>query len=383
MKKIIRASTVPVSLDTFCRGTLAELNKDYEVVALSSPGAILDKVGEREGVRTVGVKMSRRWDVIGDIVALFKLIMIFRKERPDMVHSMTPKAGLLCMTAARIAKVPVRLHTFTGLVFPSSQGLKRKILRFTDKLTCRFATHINPEGEGVMMEMMDARLTRKPLKVLGNGNVRGIDLDHYYKSLAIEEEGRLLRIRLGIKYNEFVFILIGRLVGDKGINELISAFDRLRNIYPDIHLILVGQAENELDPLKSKTYARMNTIRNLYVPGFQNDVRPWLAMADALVFPSYREGFPNVVIEAGAMGLPSIVSDISGSREIIHDGENGLIIPPKDEKALYKAMKRFVENPLLVRRLAMHARDMVASRYEQGFVRKCLKDYYKKILVSK
>lgn len=117
------------------------------------------------------------------------------------------------------------------------------------------------------------------------------------------------------------------------------------------------------------------------MPGFQEDVRPWLAMADALVFPSYREGFPNVVIEAGAMGLASIVSDISGSREIIHEGENGLIIPPKDEDALYQAMKRFVENPLLVRRLASHARDMVASRYEQGFVRKCLKDYYKKILV--
>lgn len=381
MKKIIRAATVPVSLDIFCRGTLAELSKDYEVVALSSPGAILDKVGEREGVRTVGVKMSRRWDVMCDIVALFKLIKIFRKERPDMVHSMTPKAGLLCMMAARIAKVPVRMHTFTGLIFPSSQGIKRRILRFSDELTCRFATHINPEGEGVMMEMMDARLTRKPLKVLGNGNVRGIDLDHYYRSLAMEEEGRLLRIRLGIKYNEFVFILVGRLVGDKGINELISAFDRLRNIYPDIHLILVGQAENEFDPLKSKTYARMNTIHNLYVPGFQNDVRPWFAMADALVFPSYREGFPNVVIEAGAMGLPSIVSDISGSREIIHDGENGLIIPPKDEEALYQAMKRFVENPLLVRRLALRARDMVASRYEQGFVRKCLKDYYKKILI--
>lgn len=381
MKKIIRATTVPVSLDTFCRGMLADLSRDYEVVALSSPGEVLDKVRDREGVRTIGVKMSRRWDIVGDIVALFKLIKIFKKEKPDMVHSMTPKAGLLCMVAARVAKVPVRMHTFTGLVFPSCNGIRRRVLWLADKITCKCATHINPEGEGVMMEMMDANLTRKPLKLLGNGNVRGIDLDHYYKSTAIEEDGRQLRISMGIKYNEFVFILIGRLVGDKGINELISAFDRLRNLYPDIHLILVGKAENEFDPLKSKTYARMKTIHNLYMPGFQEDVRPWLAMADALVFPSYREGFPNVVIEAGAMGLASIVSDISGSREIIHEGENGLIIPPKDEDALYQAMKRFVENPLLVRRLASHARDMVASRYEQGFVRKCLKDYYKKILV--
>lgn len=240
MKKIIRATTVPVSLDTFCRGMLADLSRDYEVVALSSPGEVLDKVRDREGVRTIGVKMSRRWDIVGDIVALFKLIKIFKKEKPDMVHSMTPKAGLLCMVAARVAKVPVRMHTFTGLVFPSCNGIRRRVLWLADKITCKCATHINPEGEGVMMEMMDANLTRKPLKVLGNGNVRGIDLDHYYKSTAIEEDGRQLRISMGIKYNEFVFILIGRLVGDKGINELISAFDRLRNLYPDIHLILVG-----------------------------------------------------------------------------------------------------------------------------------------------
>ena len=299
-----------------------------------------------------------------------------------MVHSITPKAGLLSMMAAWVCHVPVRLHTFTGLVFPTATGLKRKILIFTDRLTCACATHIHPEGEGVKHDLIEAKITKKPLKVLGNGNIRGIDLAHFNPSLPeVTEEAEKLREKWIGKTSEkpFVFLFVGRLVRDKGVNELIAAFKEVSKKHPEAKLILVGPREDELDPLMPESIAEIESNPNIISVGFQADVRPWFAIADALVFPSYREGFPNVVIETGAMNLPSIVTDINGSREIIIEGENGVIIPPRDERALADAMLKFIESPEMVANMAAKARDLVASRYEQSFVRNCLIQYYHEI----
>ena len=375
--KIIRSTTVAESLG-FCRGLLRELReKDgYEVVAVSSPDWRLDEVAEREGVRTVAVPMERHISPLKDLKSLINLVRAFRKERPTMVHSMTPKAGLLSMMAAWLTRVPVRVHTFTGLVFPTAKGLTRKILILTDRITCACATHVIPEGEGVKNDLTNYRITKKPLKVLGHGNVRGIDLEHYNPELP-EVKAEAAKIR---KDGVFTFVFVGRLVGDKGINELVGAFERLHKEYPATRLLLVGPEESNLDPLKPETLAKIKETPSIEAVGSQPDVRPWFVAADVLVFPSYREGFPNVVIEAGAMGLPSIVTDINGSREIIIEGRNGIIIPARDEDALYQAMKQMVDNPDQLKSMAFEARPLIASRYEQSYVRRCLKEYYKEIL---
>lgn len=293
-----------------------------------------------------------------------------------MVHSMTPKAGLLSMMAAWFCRVPVRVHTFTGLVFPTATGLTQRILILTDRITCACATHIVPEGEGVKNDLINYHITRKQLKVLGHGNVRGIDLDHNNPELP-EVQADVAKIR---KPGIFTFVFVGRLVRDKGINELIEAFERLNKEYTNTRLILVGPQEPKLDPLKPETIAKIDSDKNIEAVGLQSNVRPWLAASDAFVFPSYREGFPNVVIEAGAMSLPSIVTDINGSREIIIEGKNGTIIPPRDAVALYQSMKSFLEQPDKRAQMAFNARPFVASRYEQSYVRRCLKEYYKEIL---
>lgn len=376
--KIIRTSTVPGSLDTFCRGLLSELQQEcgYEVVAVSSPGDRLETLAAREGVRTVAVPMERHISPLKDLKSLWRLLRVFRRERPMMVHSMTPKAGLLSMMAAWICRVPVRLHTFTGLVFPTATGLTQKILVFTDRLTCACATHIVPEGEGVRNDLTSYRITAKPLKVLGHGNVRGIDLERFDPSLP-EVMDSAAKIR---KEGVFTFIFIGRLVRDKGINELVSAFTELNREIPDTRLILVGEQESELDPLSPETMESISGCASIEAVGRQNDVRPWLAASDALAFPSYREGFPNVVIEAGAMGLPSVVTDINGSREIVSHGVNGVIIPTRDRDALLTAMRNMIGQREDTAKMAAAARPMVAGRFEQSFVRKCLKDYYREIL---
>ena len=380
-KKIIRITTVPLSLDVFCRGLLRELSEEYEVVAVSSPGPLLDEVARRDGVRTAAVPMERRIAPLKDIASLWRLVRLFRKERPDMVHSMTPKAGLLSMMAARLTGVPVRLHTFTGLVFPSMTGMRRRLLELTDRLTAACATHIVPEGEGVRDDLLRFGITRKPLRVLGYGNVRGIDLDWYDRTPEVLGEAESLRRRFGIGPDAFTFVFVGRLVADKGIRELTDAFFRLWEEGRKVHLLLCGETEAE-DPLPDSTRHRMETCPCIHFSaGWLSDVRPWYAAADALVHSSYREGFPNTVIEAGAMRLPCIVTDINGSREIIREGENGRIVPPRDEEALYGAMKAFLEDPDALRVMSMRARKMVATRFEQGYVRSCLKDFYHEILV--
>ena len=366
-KKIIRAATIGLSLNIFCKDLLRELaDEGYEVVALSSPDEDLREVEKREKVRAVGVQMERRMSPLKDIVSLVKLVRVFAKEKPDMVHSMTPKAGLLCMVAGWMTGVPVRVHTFTGLVWPTAQGLSRRILMLTDKITCMCATHVVPEGEGVKLDLQRC-ITKKEMKVLGYGNVRGINMDEWKRRVE-RVEGQML-----------TFVFVGRIVRDKGVDELVAAFVKLNRIYSNTRLLLVGPYEEHLNPVQSGTKFLIDTCECIEAVGAQKDVRPFYEQSDVLVFPSYREGFPNVVIEAGAMELPSIVTDINGSREIIEDGRNGLIVPARDEQALFEAMKWMVEHDEERNAMAAHARPMIASRYEQGYVRGCLKNYYKEI----
>ena len=375
--KIIRACTVPMSV-IFVTGMLPELQERYEVVLLSSPGHELDEAEENFGVRGVRIPMERHISFGRDLISLCRLVFVFLREKPAMVHSMTPKAGLLCMIAAWLTRVPVRVHTFTGLVFPTATGFKRKILMLTDKLTCAYATHVIPEGEGVKNDLLGNRITKKPMKVLGYGNVRGIDmvrLDRRPEVMALAQKIR--------KDDVFTFVFVGRIVRDKGINELCQAMALLSGIAP-VRLLLVGPYEDDLDPISqpSKDIIENNSSVEYLGSKYGDELLACYAAADCFVFPSYREGFPNTVLEAGAMGLPSIVTDINGSREIIVQGENGVVIPPKDADALYQAMLDMIRYKAARERMASNARKMIASRFEQGFVRKCLLDYYDEILGS-
>ena len=248
MYKIILTSTVPLSLSLFCKGLLRELSLSYDVTAVSSPLPELDEIALREGVRTVAVPMRRGISPLRDLASLCRLARVFRRERPDMVHSMTPKAGLLSMLAARIAGVPVRVHTFTGLVFPTASGLKRRVLMLTDRITCMCATHIIAEGEGVKNDLLRYSVAGKPVRILGYGNVRGIDLTYYDRTPEVLERAAEKRASLGAGENTFVFVYAGRIARDKGIRELTEAFRRLLHDGYDVRLLLAG-AEDEENPV--------------------------------------------------------------------------------------------------------------------------------------
>lgn len=375
MDKLIRITTVPVSLLILLKNQLTFMSDHYEVIAVSSGGEILDQVAKQAGVRTLAVEMTRKITPLKDIAALWNLYKLIKREKPKYVHTHTPKAGLLGMIAAWLAGVPLRLHTVAGMPLLESDGIKRKILDFVEKMTYRFATKVYPNSHQLKKIIIENNYCDpSKLHVIGNGSSNGIDTSHFDPQLLLNKDAgsvdakNILRESYGIPKTAIVYCFIGRMVKDKGIKELVSSFIKINNTRPNTRLILVGPFENDLDPLDAYTDNQVKKHPAIIWVGFQKDVRPYLVASDVFVFPSYREGFPNVVMQSGAMGLPSIVSNINGCNEIVVDHENGLIIPPKDEVELYHAMAELHDNSSLREKLAKNSRPMILSRYDQNYI---------------
>jgi glycosyltransferase involved in cell wall biosynthesis len=357
------------------------MSQYYDVTAISSDEIELEKVGKSEGVKTISVELTRKITPLKDLKALWNLYKLFSKEKPKIVHTHTPKAGLIGMIAAFLAKVPYRLHTVEGMPLMITQGLKRKILNLTEKTTYFCAIRVYPVSRGLYDFILENKLSSvNKMKIIANGSSNGINTEYFSLSQIFEDEKKLLKKKLRIAGNDFVFCFVGRLVRDKGINELVAVFSELMNQNRiTIKLLLVGPFEKELDPLLPETEIEIQNNSNIISVNFQKDIRSFLAISDVFVFPSYREGFGNVIIEAGAMELPCIVTNITGCNEIITDGVNGLIIPPKDKKALKEKMELLLTNSDLRTKLKSNAREMITSRYEQKMVWEALLEEYKSL----
>jgi glycosyltransferase involved in cell wall biosynthesis len=368
-KKLIRITTVPLSLDKLLEGQLSFMNELYEVIAVSSEKEYLEKIGQKENISTFHIEMTRKITPIQDVISVVKMYFFFKKTKPLIVHTHTPKAGIVGMLAAKLAGVPHRLHTVAGLPLLEAAGIKRQLLDFVEKLTYASATKVYPNSNA-LLEIIQQNNYCNPskLKVIGNGSSNGIDTSYFDASHFSGEQNSILKQQLGISKDDFVFIFVGRIVADKGINELVAAFSSLQKEDSTIKLLLVGPFEEELNPLQPETMSEIHSNSAIISVGYQNDVRSYFAISNALVFPSYREGFPNVVMQAGAMNLPSIVSNINGCNEIIIEGENGTIIPVKNENALQTAMKLISQNEAVGKKLSENARPLIVSRYEQKVV---------------
>jgi glycosyltransferase involved in cell wall biosynthesis len=381
--KLIRITTVPISLEKLLVGQLKYMSQHYEVVAVSGEKERLRKFGKENKVATFYVDLTREITPIKDLKAVFKLYKYFKKEKPLIVHTHTPKAGIVGMMAAYFARVPLRLHTVAGLPLLEAIGIKRRVLDIVEKITYKYATQIYPNSIGLKNIILDNKFVNvAKVKVIGAGSSNGININYFNPNQFSKDVNSKLKKELNIEENDFVFIFVGRLVGDKGINELVAAFRKLQNSSPFNHhfsLLLVGPLESDLDPLKKKTLKEIENNSDIVSLGFQQDVRPYFAISNVLVFPSYREGFPNVVMQAGAMGLPCIVSNINGCNEIIKEEENGLIISVKNSEAIYKAMKRLIEDPELKNKLQNNARNMITELYEQKIVWEALLKEYKSL----
>jgi glycosyltransferase involved in cell wall biosynthesis len=353
------------------------MSQYFEVVGISSPGVLLQKVEKEEGIRTYGVNMSRSITPFRDLLALAKLIRIFKKEHPEFVHTHTAKAGILGMLAAWICNVPVRLHTVAGLPLLETKGLKRKLLDAVEKLTYSLSSKVYPNSFGLEAIIQEQDYADKnKIKVIGKGSSNGINTTFFSREQVSNAVLQQTKDENSIVIEDFVFIFIGRIVNDKGITELVSAFENLATNYQNAKLILVGNFEEDLDPLDSKTHSLIDNHPNIKFVGYHQDVRPMLAASNVLVFPSYREGLPNVPLQACAMDLPCIVSDINGCNEIITHEFNGLLVPVKNTIELQNAMERIMVDKALYDKLSGNARESILTRYDQQVLWKEIKKEY-------
>lgn len=376
--KLIRMTAHSKTLGLL-KGQISLLAQHMDVILVAKDTGNLVHLAEQEGVQYRNIDIHREISLINDIKALISLIKLFRKERPDIVHANTPKGALLGLLAAKLAGVRHRIYNVNGLRFETATGNFRRLLIFMEKVACACATKVIPQSNGVADVIRREHITKKTLNVIRYGSGNGVDTQLFDPSdKAVKTSSEV--IRGNFKGTSFVFV--GRLVGDKGVNELVDAFDRLCHEYPDVRLNLVGGKEEKLDPIKGKTMEIINSNINIVVHGQQKDVRPFLAASDIFVLPSYREGFPNVVLEALSMGLPCIVSDVNGATDAIQSEVNGVVIPKRDCEALYLAMKKLYLDKDLRKQMASTARKIVIERFNRPDVVNATLEMYQSCLLQ-
>jgi len=375
-KVLIRTTTTPRTMRGLLAGQLKFMSSYYDVIAVTSGGPAYDQMLKEQEVRGYEVPFTRKSFSLGsDMKAFFKVIKIFRKEKPFIVHCHNSKDALICMIAGWLCGVPHRLYTIAGLA--DQKGVRGFLLDMAERVTFLFSTGIYPNSKNMMdIYLNRGRFKASKAKVFLEGSSNGIDLDYFCENKMLKENAVSIRNKYGLGDNCTVFVFVGRVRGDKGVNELIQAFGRLTRESFNAKLLMVGDYEKEFDPLFSETTKEIETNKNIVFTGYQTDVRPFILAADALILPSYREGMPNVVMQAGALNRPCIVTNINGSNEIIIEGKNGNIVPRKDTDALYNKMKDYCENRDMMKEMGNNARDLIASRYKrQNLWDAMLKEY--------
>ncbi len=384
MAKIIRVTTVPMALKVLLRGQMRYMKKaGFEVIMVSADGEELEDVLKYEGCPHHLVPMTRKITPVADSRSLWKLYRFLKKEKPDIVHSHTPKAGLIAMLAAKFAGVKIRVHTIAGLRFMTSTGFTRKILIRMEKITAAAATHVWPNSMSLLKYIQENSLVSDgKLEVIGKGSSNGIDLTRFTR-MALSREG-IQKAKQAISYDpSLTYILsVGRIVKDKGISELAKAFASLYKDNGNLRLVLVGTFEEKLDPLDVEVMKLVKTHPGIILAGWHDEVEYFMSIANILVHPSYREGFPNVVLQGGAMECPVVCSRIEGNIDIVDENINGLIFTSGDENDLCQKLKQAIGEPAAMKQRAALLRKKIEENFDRIFVQEQLKQKYEFLLES-
>lgn len=374
MKKICFITAVPASAEAFLRDHMYALKKEYIVYYVcNEPDANNIKV-PNDGYQCVGIQ--RKISLVQDFKALCHLYRYFRSEKFDAVHSVTPKAGLLTSIAAFFARVPVRIHIYTGQVWANKTGLMRFILKTMDRMIALFDNHILVDGEGQRQFLISNRVvSAKNSKVLGSGSICGVNLDRFSPSADVREEKRR---ELCIDDSKTVFVFMGRLNHDKGVYELLSAYNRIASERGDVYLILFGHdEENVSSTFNDYEYIKIGS--NFCYFGATPEPHIMLQAGDVFVLPTYREGFGSSVIEASALGLPVICSDAYGVMDAMVDNETGLRCKVGDSGSLYSAMIKLADDKHLQKSLGNNGRERVIREFNGADVTKNWVQFYAEI----
>lgn len=382
MPRLFHVVTVPLSL-RFLSGQVGYMKaRGYEVHVVASPGALLDEFAAREAVHAHAVPMSRRIDVASDLVALARLVALFRRHGPDIVHAHTPKGGLLGVLASTIAGVPVRIYHLRGLPIVTAIGPRRAVLAATERLSCGLSTRtlaVSPSLRRTAIEL--GLVDPGHVQVLLGGSGNGVDSRRRFRRSPDGARGAALRASLAIPSDAPVVGFVGRLVRDKGIVELEAAWRRIRERHPDAFLLLVGPEEPE-DPVPPEVLAALRSDARVRHVEFTEDMPSVYEAVDLLVLPTYREGFPNVLLEAAAMELPVVATEVDGCTDAVLPGSTGALVPPRDAESLGAATERYLGDASMARSHGVAARERVEREFDQERLWEALERTYRELLAA-
>jgi glycosyltransferase involved in cell wall biosynthesis len=380
--KIIRITTVPMALRYLLPGQMHFMAANgFEMLMVSADGKELAEVIENEQCRHIVVAMTRRITPLRDLKSLFQLIKIFRSEKPEIVHTHTPKAGLLGMLAAKLCGIKIRIHTVAGLPMMVEKGFKYQLLKAVEKLTYAAASQVWPNSNSLMEFIAHHKLCRsEKLNLIAKGSSNGVDVNRFCRENLSEIQMKGIKEEINYSATDTYLLCIGRLVVDKGIEELVNVFTQLQKTNDDLILILVGEFETELDPLPAETLHEIEINPSIIHVGWTKHVEYYINLANYFIFPSHREGFPNVLLQAGAMGLPVICSNITGNIDIVTDNETGLIFERGDELQMLRLIQHALGHPQYMFDMAKKLQQDIKINYRQENIWQNMLEAYKTLL---
>jgi glycosyltransferase involved in cell wall biosynthesis len=371
MKKICFVVSAPITAQAFLLKHFEYLSKEFDITLVANFETQADF--EIPFVKnTKHIAIQRSIHPIKDLLALIQLFFFFRKESFHVVHSVTPKAGLLAMTAAWLSRIPIRIHIFTGQVWHTQLGFKKQFLKFLDRLLVFFTTHVLVDGQSQRQFLITNKIiTDKNSKVLGKGSISGVDVQKFNPSSAIRN---LYRAQLNFQHNDIVFAFLGRMNTDKGILDLAKAFQMLSADFPNVKLLLIGFDEEHM-----QEQIRKIQIDNIIYFGPTPKPQEVLQAADVFCLPSYREGFGTSVIEASLLELPIICSDTYGLTETIIENTTGLRHEVKNVNQLYNQMRLLTEDATTRTYLGKNGRQYVLDHFSADEISLHWLKFYKTI----
>jgi glycosyltransferase involved in cell wall biosynthesis len=374
--KLTYVVTASVSAGFFYGKVAYMVSHGWDVDFISSPGPELNVI-RAEGARSRDLPMEREIAPLKDIVSLWRLWRLFRCTRPDLVNTGTPKAGLLGTLAARLAGVPHVVYTLHGLRLETAHGLKRRLLTITERIACRCAHRVHCVSPSLRARAIQLGLVKADKAVIvGPGTCNGVDVNRFHASLGAEQNASDLRRELGIHEDAPVIGFVGRFTRDKGIPELYQSFISLREHYPNLRLLLVGDFEAG-DPIAEDIRRAIYSDCEVIRPGFVRDTSPYYHLMDICVLPTYREGFPGVPLEAQAAGIPVVTTQATGAIDSVLDGKTGFIVPVGDVNTLSAAIDRLLGDPSLRKRMGEAGCAWVEAVFRREIVWKAHAQAYK------
>ena len=375
--RVCRLATVQVTFATLLPAQIQLIvNAGIDLTLVSSAGEHFTPFFDDPSLHCYTLQVSRKIDYLHDLPSLFRLIHFFRREKFNIVHSSTPKAGLLTALAGKLAGVPIRIHTYTGQVWVEMKGPARKFMCSVDWLIGVLNTHTYADSFSQREFLIRERIVdSRKITVLEYGSISGVDLTRF-DPVKLAPYRALIRRQLGISERALIIVFVGRVTRDKGVVELLEAFEQLCRKYNDLHLVFVGPLESERDPLPKKILDVIPGNAIIHFIGFTSQPETYLAAADIFCLPSYREGFGSVVIEAAAMNLPSVATTVTGLVDAVVDNETGLLVPPKDSKALAEALAVLIDSPDTRYRMGHAARQRALSQFDAAKVNQAMVDEY-------